>query len=176
MIRTAVCFLSLALFSTPAVFGQTGDAASNPSAAELRSELRFGTRIGEDQAATGRPKNVALAAGLSAVLPGAGQAYNGHWVKAAAGVAIEAALIYAYASWQRDGRAAERAFQAYAHEHWDPPQYARWLMDYADWLPAAESMQIDIPGGVDFQNPHTWTDAERQRGLMFRESVPSGLG
>ena len=130
-------------------------------AGRLRSELLFAHQ--PDAQASDRTRSVPLAAGLSAVLPGAGQAYNRQWIKAAAGIAIEAALITAYAVWQSDGLDAERAYQAYAHAHWSPEKYALWLEDYSDWLPGTERMDIDIPAGIDFSNPSGWSDETRVR-------------
>ena len=147
--------------------------ASAPRTADrMRSELLFGrTPLGQPAEGAVRPRSVPLAAGLSAVLPGAGQVYNQHWLKAIAGVAVEAALITAYVVWRGDGLDAERAYQAYAHAHWRPEKYALWLEDYSDWLPATERIDIDIPADIDFRQPDTWTADDRNRVRQFFDEM-----
>ncbi|HEX7070855.1 MAG TPA: hypothetical protein VF190_08620, partial [Rhodothermales bacterium] len=131
-------------------------------AAWARASLAFPQALSAE-GSVGRKRSVPLAAGLSLVLPGAGQAYNGQWIKAAAGVAIEVAMIAAYATWKSDGEDGERAYQAYAHAFWSPARYALWLEDYSEWLPATEGVDIEIPTDIDFKNPDSWSVEQRAR-------------
>src|SRR5690606_18186537 len=108
------------------LFHRTANA--NPSLTDrtrIRAPILSSTGVAV--AESGRRRSIPLAAGLSAVVPGAGQAYNRQWIKTVAAVALESAMIVAYAVWRADGLDAEQAYQAYAHAHWDPSRYARWL-------------------------------------------------
>jgi hypothetical protein len=125
--------------------------------------------------ANGGKRSPPLAFSLSAVLPGAGQAYNRQWIKAAVAVTIEAVLIATYYSTHNDGLDAEDAFKAFAHNDWDPSRYGNWLNDYTDYLNTEYGAGIEVPIietdiGVDFQNPQTWTAANRAAvNAMFSE-------
>ncbi len=138
------------------------------SAAQLRSGILHQEM--PEPIAPDASRSVPLAFGMSAVLPGLGQAYNRNWIRAAAAVAIEGGLLVAYFTWRDRGRDGERAYQAYAHRFWDPVQYASWLNDYAAWLeagvePEDRTLQvatISPPSGIDFGAPASWTEADRQ--------------
>jgi len=67
-----------------------------------------------------------LAAGMSLVVPGAGQAYNGDYWKTALFLAVEVgawALAYHY---DKKGDQQTDYFQGYADEHWDVVQYGQY--------------------------------------------------
>ena len=115
---------------------------------------------------------------MSAAVPGLGQAYNRQWVKAAAGVAIEAGLLLGYTTLRSRGLDGEDAYQAYAHDYWSPVRYATWLNDYAAWLTASFGTPIDastisIPApllgpGFDITMPDAWTlDQRRALNQLF---------
>ncbi len=109
-----------------------------------------------------RTRSVPLAFGLSAVIPGAGQAYNKQWIKAAVAVTIEAVLIATYLSKKDQGQETENAYIAFALEDWNPGQYGDWLNDYTVFLNSELGAGIDVPEidteiGVDFQHPETWS-------------------
>lgn len=110
-------------------------------------------------------RSVPLALGLSAVVPGLGQAYNKQWVKAIVGLGLEAAIITSSIVWDNKGRDLEDAFQQYAHAFWDPGRYATWLNDYSEFLQEnfatpIDAAPIEIPTGIDFQQPGTWSEAD----------------
>ena len=79
-------------------------------------------------------RNIPLAFGLSVVVPGLGQAYNRQWVKAAVTLGAEIAIVLAYTSWHNSGVQKRDAYQAMAHDLWNPLRYAWWLNDYAAYL------------------------------------------
>jgi hypothetical protein len=120
----------------------------------------------------GSSRSIPLAFGLSALVPGLGQAYNRQWVKAAVGVGLEAAIIWGYTTSRSRGLDGEEAYQAYAHEFWSPLRYADWLNEYADWLRAefgrpVEADAIAIPdplagGGFDVTDPDGWSLDQRR--------------
>lgn len=123
------------------------------------------------QAGAGR--SIPLAFGLSALVPGGGQAYNRQWVKAAVAVALEGALIVSILTARGDGQDATDVYKRYAHQHWSPLQYARWLEDYSDWLPDVERAEIDaaVVAGIDFTDPGAWSAAERQRVRQLFDAI-----
>ena len=116
---------------------------------------------------SGHLRNVALAFGMSAVVPGAGQAYNRQWIKSAVAVAFEGALAAGFFAWRAQGRDAEEDYKAYAHEYWDAGRYASWLNDYVDFLEQEHGASIGagsiaIPDHIDFSAPDAWSMQERQ--------------
>jgi hypothetical protein len=60
---------------------------------------------------------------LSAIVPGAGQAYNRSWLKAAAFLAIEAGSWYFYADYTRTGNDIDTEFKDFADTHWSENEY-----------------------------------------------------
>ncbi|MDM7926203.1 MAG: hypothetical protein QUS35_09320 [bacterium] len=77
-----------------------------------------------------RPLRSARLAGfLSAAVPGAGQAYAGSWIKAAAFLAIETAAWIGYSHYTDKGDVLRREFRAYADEHWSRE---RWHAAYVE--------------------------------------------
>ena len=142
-----------------------GPAATSSS---VRASVLYGTveDAGHARNTGGRYRSVPLATGLSAVLPGAGQAYNRQWIKAGIGIALEAALIFGYVTWRNDGLDGERAFKSQAHHEWDPAQYAEWINDYSAFLEQQHGAsftfsEIGIPESVDFSEPDAWSESDR---------------
>jgi len=112
------------------------------------------------------PRSIPLAFGASALVPGAGQFYNGQKVKAVVALAIEAAIITGYSVMKSRGNDAELAFQNVAHASWDPAKYASWLNDYTEFLTNEHGASVSAPSintvtGIDFQQPSSWTQSER---------------
>ena len=148
------------------------------TATSLRASLLYGQQddLLQAEAVAGGRRNVPLAFGLSAVVPGLGQAYNRQWVKGAVALGAEVALIAGYSTWHNKGIDGRDAYQAFAHEGWSPLRYAMWLNDYIVYLETEfptpiNATPIDITDqirAINFQNPDGWTDAERViiRGLF----------
>ena len=154
---------SLAAQATPT------DTLLTTTPQSVRAALRFGDVsapfvMAED--GSGR-RSIPLAAAASAVVPGLGQAYNRDWIKATVGIAIEAALVYGYVTNRQRGLDGEEAYVDFAHRHWSPVKYARWLEDYTDWLGSVERQTIAVPTGIDFQNPDAWTLEQVQQVRTF---------
>lgn len=152
------------------------------TATSVRSALLYGTvSRAEAQAApaTESSRNVALAFGLSAAVPGLGQAYNRQWVKAAIGLAVEAALWTGYVVWREQGLAERDDYWAFAHAHWNPAKYASWLNDYKAFLEQEYNRVITtpdvvVPAGIDaefFANPDGWSASERQAVRRLFEQI-----
>ena len=150
------------------------------TATSLRAALLYGQPLAVAEPGVKAPgqRSVPLAFGLSAVVPGLGQAYNKQWIKAGIAVAAEVALIAGYSSWHSQGVDGRDAYQAFAHNDWSPLRYAFWLNDYMDYLEtefgtpiAAEPIDIDDNIlNVDYQNPDSWTSEQALlvRGLILQ--------
>ncbi len=170
--------------TVPASAGVPGLPADSTSSfpasrAEMRSALLFpGLPPGDVRTAAAMQgsRAVALAFGVSAVVPGAGQFYNEQWFKAALMAALEGALVAGYLVWRKQGQDAEEAYTAFAHEFWDPGRYASWLNDYVDFLEREHGAtigagEIHTPEGIDFSSPETWSAQERQAAREFFNDV-----
>lgn len=174
--------LALPVLTSTPVWASTlpGADSTAVTATDLRAALLYGTP-GDDAWREGAPavqaragsRSIPLAFAMSAAVPGLGQAYNGHWVKAALVVALEAAVIYGYLDARQQGLDEEAAYEAYAHQFWSPAQYAAWLEDYSAWLPNVERMAIDpaLVAGIDLSDPDGWSDADRQRVRAFFNEI-----
>lgn len=132
--------------------------------ASLRSEIVYSQPVGPrvaPQAVESEQRSVLLALGLSAVVPGGGQVYNEHWIKAGVGMALEVLFWTGYLRWKQQGNDKRAAYRSYAHEHYDPVRYAEWLNGYAgyegDPIPTSE-----VDGAVDMSNPDSWSSEEER--------------
>lgn len=72
-------------------------------------------------------KTPLLAAGLSLVLPGAGEFYSESYIKSAVFLAVEAAAIVVGLSYDKKGDDQTSFFQNYANQHWSVTRYAKWV-------------------------------------------------
>lgn len=93
-------------------------------------------------------KSPFLAAGLSAVLPGAGEFYAESYWKSALFVALEATLWTVNIMYNNKGDKQTNFFQNYADEHWSAVRYAEWINANLKYLngdldPAAYTIPID---------------------------------
>ncbi|NNF03820.1 MAG: hypothetical protein HKN17_05075 [Rhodothermales bacterium] len=162
------------LAGVPGASAQTAERA--PS--DLRYRLMHADRMAVSATATATAiaiatatarapeRHPAAAFALSAALPGAGQAWNRQWVKAAVAVAVETALITGYVVTRRRGLNEEDEFRAFAHEDWSPARYAAWINDYRVYLQEEIGTNItappvDIVDRVDYSNPGRWSAADR---------------
>ncbi|MEL6770078.1 MAG: hypothetical protein AAFP18_03355 [Bacteroidota bacterium] len=122
-----------------------------------------------EEAPEGR-RSAPLALVLSAAVPGAGQAYNRSWVRAAVYAGLEVALWTGYASWRGQGIDGRDAYQAEAHARWSPHRYGSWLVDYEGYRgnPTELDAALQAAARVDFQAPDTWNarDEEAVRTLV----------
>lgn len=125
-----------------------------------------------------KKRSVGAAFGLSALVPGLGQAYNRNWGKAIVAFALEAAIITGAITWNNQGNGLEKDYQQYAHAFWDPAKYANWLNDYSSYLQTnfqAEIMSpaVTVPQQIDFKNPEGWNDMEWTMVLDFFSQIQS---
>ncbi len=160
-----------------------GDKAPPEAAPATHASLRaallydgFAVEDGTQARAFDKPRNVALALGMSAVVPGLGQAYNRNWIKAGLSAAIEVGLIAGYAVWRADGLSGRDAYIAEAHQFWNPSQYADWLNDYTRFLEQQHNANISaaeimLPSGIDFQQPGSWSADEQRAVRNFFDQI-----
>lgn len=115
-------------------------------------------------------RSVPLAFGLSAIVPGAGQAYNRNWLKAAAAITTEATVLMLYSSWRKKGMDGRNRYREQAHRHWSPVRYAYWLNDYTTYLnqlPDGRSLTVspvEISPSlleINLQDPGAWSQTEK---------------
>lgn len=66
----------------------------------------------------------------SAVIPGAGQAANGKWLRAGAYIIAEAVFLTVHFSRMNNARDEERRYKQFAEENWSVVTYAQWLDNY----------------------------------------------
>lgn len=131
-------------FSLPAVAEEKPMVPVKESTAEPGPRLSGNLRVdlfGFEQLATPAPalqqsaeqsasrKSPWLAAGMSILVPGSGEAYAQSYVKAAVFFAVEvAAWVLAY-TYDKKGNRQTDFFQNFANQHWSVNRYARWTLD-----------------------------------------------
>lgn len=160
--------------SSLAASDEPSDSLRSISASEVRAALVYDV-VRSAPAVNGR-RSVPLALGMSAVVPGLGQAYNDQWIKGAALFAVEAGLVAGYLIWRSRGLDQEQAYINYAHEHWSADRYARWLNDYVEYLEAEHGASIgagpiSIPEHIDFASPESWTAQQRSDVRQFFDRI-----
>ncbi|MFT4604254.1 MAG: hypothetical protein ACI9W4_000983 [Rhodothermales bacterium] len=151
------------------------------SQSELRSALLAGTSTpveGEGWSPRLTPRleekarSVPLAFGMSALVPGAGQAYNRSWTKAAVALGLEAAVFTVWSVTKSKGLSQEDDFRAFAHQGWDPAKYSNWLNDYVVYLSdefghTVSGLPATAPSGIDMTRPDAWTAQQRAAVNVF---------
>lgn len=81
-----------------------------------------------DKKQTGK-KSPYLGALFSGIIPGTGEIYSEHYLKAGIFLAIEAGLWIAYGSYESKGNEQTDQFQTYANQNWSINKYAQWIVD-----------------------------------------------
>lgn len=84
-----------------------------------------------------------LSAGLSFILPGAGQYYNDDIWKTAIFVAVEAAAIFTAASYNKKGDERTAEFEGFANQNWSVDRYASWT--YEKYLANGTFTESEFP-------------------------------
>jgi hypothetical protein len=88
----------------------------------------YSSKIKNDLNLSVEKKSAVLSAVLSAVVPGAGQIYNGDIWKSAIFLGLEAGLITAAIIYNKKGDDKTAEFEAYADANWSVVKYANWLL------------------------------------------------
>jgi hypothetical protein len=160
------------IFIVAVLFVANDVRAQEMTPAALRAELVYATHAVEQGVDLVPPadasRSIPLAFALSLAVPGAGQAYNRQWVKAAVAIGAEIGLAAAYLYWDGRGDQARDAYFDYAHQHWNPARYAYWLNDYKRYLNEYDPSRpigrpdVNVPMGIDWKNPSHWSAADRR--------------
>ncbi len=79
----------------------------------------------------------------SAIIPGAGQAANGKWLRAGAYLLAEALLFTVHFKNMNDARREERQYEQFAEENWSVVTYAKWLDNYYQQNGIAGSTELN---------------------------------
>jgi hypothetical protein len=85
----------------------------------------------ETKTPNGNKKSLWLAAGLSAIVPGAGEFYSERYLKSAIFIVIEAAAITVGIIYNKKGDDQTSFFQNFADQHWSVERYANWTLYHA---------------------------------------------
>lgn len=125
--------------------------------------------VSGNQVARDGRRNPALAFGMSALVPGLGQAYNKSWIRAAVAGGLEIALWTGYFTWRSSGFDGRDNYQAYAHQNWSVRSYGEWLNQY----PGYSGTALDVVSiqDVDFTNPGGWSADQQLRVNAFFEEL-----
>lgn len=78
-----------------------------------------------------KKKSPFVAAGLSLVLPGAGEFYSERYIKSAIFIAAEVTAIAIGLVYDKKGNDQTNFFQDYANKHWSVERYAKWVVTNA---------------------------------------------
>jgi hypothetical protein len=109
-------------------FQQFGNRPSVAIASKmLEQPLPFREQELVDDSGKPAPHSTFKAVAFSAVIPGAGQAYNRSWIKAAAFLAIEVGGWIGNRHFNQRGEERTDQFEAFADAHWDAGRYYNWL-------------------------------------------------
>ncbi len=126
-------------------------------------------------------KSELLAGVLSAVLPGAGEMYDGSYLKGAIFMAVEAAAITTALIYNHKGDSQATFFQNYANEHWDVRKYAYWtaqnLQTLAPDMSSADIQKYQSAFLNPFKYPNStinWATLNQMEGEIA--SDPAGGG
>lgn len=87
-------------------------------------------------------KSPIIAGALSAIIPGAGEIYNGDYLKAALFLAVEGVTIYLNNHYTKKGDDQTVFFQNYADNYWSVVRYADWLNQWASALGGTANIHI----------------------------------
>jgi hypothetical protein len=136
-------------FSIGIVFGQsennkkielTGSLYADSKIIQNNYSELISNAIADDMASK---KSPVLSGVLSAIIPGAGQIYNGDYWIAAAFVAVEAALVTTAVVYDNKGDDQTTYFQNYADDYTNPDHH--WsVVNYAEWLNTYHEANIQI--------------------------------
>lgn len=126
-----------------------------------------------------RLKSPLAAAGMSLVIPGAGQAYSGSYWTAGIMVCVEVAAITFAVVYTQKGDNKTSEFQQYADQHWSAVRYARWITAHGTDYNTSGSVNIYVNPDeslqpwqrVSFAEINAWETQQKTEG--FSHSLPA---
>ncbi|MDR9417929.1 DUF5683 domain-containing protein [Gracilimonas sp.] len=158
------------------------------------SDFRYQATSNENSIFSPLRNNAGAAFLASAIIPGAGQAANGKWVRAGIYFAVEAAGLIYHLARNAKARKQEEAYEQFTHRNWSVVAYAEWLVNYSqvhtlnnDW----QQLQAEIDGKtpdyiINSNNPDTRNDwdkvnisllhrVEKQTPFYFKDRIGSNF-
>ena len=133
--KTKLIFLTV-IFSSIIVLAQTEQKNSLSGVLNIDSRTSFNQSqkisFNDENNLKVSEKSPWLAAGLSAVVPGAGEFYDESYIKSIAFIAIEAAAITVSVIYNKKGDDETNVFQNYADQNWSVVRYAKWTVTHAN--------------------------------------------
>ena len=123
----------------------------------------------------------------SALLPGAGQALQKNWGRAAIFAAVELAGWAYYLNRQQLAKDHEAAYEQYGNTYWSPLAYAHWLVDYSkanNLVNGYEVLEAEIAGKTpafgsttdDWSKVREQTVRDVEVRTRFIFNIPEGCG
>lgn len=127
---------------------------------------------------TGPRKSPWIAAGLSVLVPGAGEFYTESYWRSAAFLAIEVATWALAYSFDKKGDRQTDTYQAFANAHWDVTRYAQWTLANAGTINSSVDIApyLDPTNGVIVNGRVNWTrlnQLESALGNWFSHNLPT---
>jgi hypothetical protein len=137
---------------------------------------------------TSSRENPGIAFAASALIPGAGQAANGKWVRAGVYFATEVVGLIYHLDRNAKAREQEKAYEQFTHNNWSVVAYAEWLVNYSqlhsldnDW----QSLEAEILGDdPNWENTRedwnqvpisTLRNVENQTPFIFQDRIGSNF-
>lgn len=140
----------------------SGDLMLNRLQLHDRLQANLDQEAREGGSAGGSTKSVAKAVAFSALLPGAGQLYNGSYWKAAAFLAVEAAAWTVFFTYTKKGDDKDAEFKRYADQYWS--EYRYW--SYVNYL-ADQRYEETFPNYNAVPYDHTGTLIQDEYGNRY---------
>jgi hypothetical protein len=139
MFKNMVLTISLLLMIPVLLFGESFDLNSFKDSAlesrELAYQLQRDDVYVEDSVRYDYEKSPAKAFLMSAIIPGAGELYTGHWGRAAGFLGMEALFWTMHFVKKGEGQDLEEEYKAAADEQWD----------FDKWMSKSEELSSDFP-------------------------------
>lgn len=99
----------------------------------LLSDFKYQSDISSSEFLEVPRTNPGVAFLSSAIIPGAGQAANGKWIRAGIYFTTEVVGLIYHFDRMAKARSQERAYKRFTHENWSVLAYADWLVDYSQY-------------------------------------------
>ncbi len=140
VLSVSMTVVSVSLVASPVTHSQSSRLAPTQVGDVLATSLRYSTpheRIALQQTAPTasstssnsgtKAKSPFIALGLSLLIPGAGQMYNGDYVYGAGFLGVEAGTWILYSKYDSDGKERTQIYEDFNRAHWSEQRYTDYL-------------------------------------------------
>jgi hypothetical protein len=157
-------YIIIIVISFSTLFAQNKEVNKLTGNLNTDSKIAFDNSVNQlqDKNLGAQHKSPFLAGAISFVLPGAGEIYTEHYIKAAIFLAVEAAGIVTSIIYNKKGNDQTQVFQDFANQHWDVERYAKWTIAHAQEI----NSNVD-PSSYDVFNNSgnvNWNELNRLEG------------